>query len=149
MTRHNTGNNRASNRTVLRLRRSRDSDGREDTRSSTMPLLGSRQQSRLGRSDTITSRAGVESPTSESPGVTFLERNVRSTSPEQEGIQRCSTDDPLTTGQVVSIKHPSHHDTTNARFTQISIAASSDAQRAFEDSQGSSMTSVRTTGQSL
>ena len=106
MTRHNTGNNRASNRRVLRLRRSRASNGREDTRSSTMPLLGSRQGSRLGRSDTMTSRAGVESPTSESPGVTFLESNVRSTSPEQEGIRRCSTDDPLTTGQVVSFYLP-------------------------------------------
>lgn len=106
MARHGTDNAGKVDRTVLKFRKPTGSSAQSKSRSSTTPLLDQSQQSRLERSDTITSRAGIESPVCDSPvAMAAFEFGLRCQSPEPEPALGCPTDD-YTTGQVVIIIRP-------------------------------------------
>lgn len=106
MARHGTDNAGKVDRTVLKFRKPSGSSAQSESRSSTTPLLDQSQQSRLERSDTITSRAGIETPVCDSPvAMAAFEFGLRCQSPEPEPALGCPTDD-YTTGQVVIIIRP-------------------------------------------
>lgn len=103
MARHGTDNAGKVDRTVLKFRKPTGSSAQSESRSSITSLLDQSQQSRLARSDTIPSRAGIESPVCDSPvAMTAFEFGLRCQSPEFEPALGCPSDD-FTTGQVVII----------------------------------------------